>query len=249
MKLLKGAFFILTLTVPWFTSLATAQPFTPKACNQYAQNTATILITEETESAFGSGRQLERGDVVALVTKKGNCAGMATWQGANTALPVSEYWSDSLSTVPGYETGDKLQYRLWDASQDSVYEADVSYASCEMCKSENTFANDGVYVLARIEPGTPTGSPDQAEQLALDPNYPNPVSQQTTIPFTLSQASDVTLTVYNALGKKVAVLASREMPAGAHEVQWNARSAASGLYVYKLVAGSKIKTRRMLVVN
>ena len=249
MKLLKGAFFILTLAFPWCTSLATAQPFTSKTCNQYAQNTATILITEETKAPFDSGEQLEKGDVIALVTKEGNCAGMATWQGANTALPVSEYWSDSLGTVPGYKADDELQYRLWNASQDSVYEADVSYASCEICRSENTFANDGVYVLSRIEIGASSRSSEEARLLALAPNYPNPVSQQTTIPFTLSEPSDVTLSVYNALGQKVAVLVSREMPAGSHEVQWNASRAASGLYVYKLAAGNKVKTRRMLVVN
>ncbi len=84
---------------------------------------------------------------------------------------------------------------------------------------------------------------------SLEQNYPNPFNPNTTIEFSLPQAGHVTLKVFNLLGKEVATLASGGLGAGRFRAQWNATSAASGIYIYKLQAGSFIQTRTMLLLR
>lgn len=74
-------------------------------------------------------------------------------------------------------------------------------------------------------------------------NYPNPFSAETTIQYTLNNASDVKLTVYNALGHQVVGLVDEYQQAGSHSVTWQAddskgKQIAGGLYIYRLETGN-----------
>jgi len=84
---------------------------------------------------------------------------------------------------------------------------------------------------------------------ALDQNYPNPFNPLTTIQYQLPEEMKVRLEVYDLLGRKVATLLDRRIPAGYHEVSFDASSLASGVYIYRLVAGSFSKTRKMMVMK
>jgi hypothetical protein len=84
---------------------------------------------------------------------------------------------------------------------------------------------------------------------ALAQNYPNPFNPITAIAFSLAEKSNVRLEVYNVLGQKVATLADGEFPAGSHEVSWEASEVPSGLYFYRLSAGSKSITKKMLLLK
>lgn len=90
------------------------------------------------------------------------------------------------------------------------------------------------------------GGPDA---VALHGNYPNPAHQTATIRYELPQAAHVQLTVYDLLGRRVATLVDREQAAGRKSVQVQAGRLASGLYVYRLQAGSIVKVRRMTVAH
>ena len=83
----------------------------------------------------------------------------------------------------------------------------------------------------------------------LNPNYPNPFNSATTINYQLSKNSLVNLCIFNMIGTKVATLVSKEQPAGNYKVEWNAFSYASGIYVYKLKAGSFEKSRKMILLK
>ena len=83
----------------------------------------------------------------------------------------------------------------------------------------------------------------------LGQNRPNPFSAATTIEFELVAASDVTLEVFDALGRTVATLVDRELPAGAHSIDWNGGSLSTGVYVYTLRAGDTVESRRMVIVR
>ena len=80
-------------------------------------------------------------------------------------------------------------------------------------------------------------------------NYPNPFNQTTKISYSLPQGSDVTLRVYDLLGRQVSELASGMMPAGTHEVTLHETSLTSGIYFYRLVAGAFAETKRMIIVK
>jgi predicted esterase len=86
-------------------------------------------------------------------------------------------------------------------------------------------------------------------RFSVSQNYPNPFKPATTISFALPQAADVTLTVYNVLGRQVRELASGTKPAGTYEVTFDATGVPSGVYLYRLQAGDYVETRRMVVVK
>lgn len=80
-------------------------------------------------------------------------------------------------------------------------------------------------------------------------NYPNPFNPSTRIAFKLSEAGDVRLEIINIMGQKVTTLVDSYLPNGAHEVEWNASSVASGVYFYRLTAGGMSETKRMLLLK
>ena len=94
---------------------------------------------------------------------------------------------------------------------------------------------------------------------ALLPNYPNPFNPETWIPFDLSEASRVRLTIYNSAGQTVRVLELGELPAGAYRsrsrsAHWDGRNSlgepvASGVYYVRIEAGSFTALRRMVVLK
>jgi hypothetical protein len=83
----------------------------------------------------------------------------------------------------------------------------------------------------------------------LGQNYPNPFNPSTVIKFALPQAAHVTLTIYNLLGKEVAVLVDETLPAGRYEKQWEARGLPSGVYLYRLQAGSLMQTKKLVLMQ
>lgn len=117
------------------------------------------------------------------------------------------------------------------------------------------------YPFLRDHPQTPApGSPEDVSvngtdlpgETLLHPNFPNPFNPSTVIGFQLSGdhiGSPVRLAVFDVLGREVAVLADGVMPAGAHQVVFDASGLASGMYLYRLSAGGQVTTRRMMLVK
>ena len=91
------------------------------------------------------------------------------------------------------------------------------------------------------------------EEFALEGNYPNPFTQATTIPYQLSESADVTLEVYDVLGRKVGTLVDKQQSSGQYEVNVNqskvGQSLSSGVYIYRLEAGDFQDTGKMTVVK
>jgi DNA/RNA endonuclease YhcR with UshA esterase domain len=103
-----------------------------------------------------------------------------------------------------------------------------------------------------------TGSVPTASHLPLkyqlDQNYPNPFNPETVISFEVGQREFVSLKVYNVIGQEVASLVAEELPAGRYSVRWDGRdsrgrSVASGLYLYRITAGSFTQTRKMILLR
>ncbi len=90
---------------------------------------------------------------------------------------------------------------------------------------------------------------------SLDQNYPNPFNPTTQIRFTLPEQADVLLEVYDILGRRVATLIDNEnFSVGQHSVTWDAtsqtgRTLSSGMYIYRLQAGSYVETKRMMFLK
>ncbi len=88
-----------------------------------------------------------------------------------------------------------------------------------------------------------------AKDYRLNQNYPNPFNPSTVISYNLKQASPVKLQIYNSLGQQVATLVNGTQAAGIHKVTFNASGLNSGLYFYKLQAGSFAQTKKMMLIK
>lgn len=95
--------------------------------------------------------------------------------------------------------------------------------------------------------------PEQVSSLPsefkVEQNYPNPFNPSTTIRFSIPTTTRLSLKVYNTLGQEVATLAEGEFSAGTYSVQWNAAGFASGVYFYRLQAGSRAETKKLILLK
>lgn len=96
------------------------------------------------------------------------------------------------------------------------------------------------------------------EKFFLYQNYPNPFNPSTKIKFevptpslTLSGAKGllVKLTVFDVLGREIAVLVNEQMKPGTYEVEWDGSNYPSGVYFYKLIAGDYSETKKMVLIK
>jgi len=86
-------------------------------------------------------------------------------------------------------------------------------------------------------------------QFALEQNFPNPFNPSTTIRYGLPHKTVVQLTVYNTLGQQITVLQNGEQDAGFYEVRFEGSGLSSGVYLYRMQAGSFVETRRLLLIR
>jgi hypothetical protein len=84
---------------------------------------------------------------------------------------------------------------------------------------------------------------------ALLQNYPNPFNPATTISFSLPSKGFVSLKVFDLVGREVATIVSEEMSAGNYTKRWNANGMPSGVYFYRLQAGSFSETKKLVLLR
>ena len=83
----------------------------------------------------------------------------------------------------------------------------------------------------------------------LEQNYPNPFNSSSVIKYSIPNSSQVTLKIFNTLGKEIETLVNEEKSVGTYELNWNAANLPSGVYFYRLQAGSFGQTRKMLLLK
>ncbi len=92
------------------------------------------------------------------------------------------------------------------------------------------------------------------EKFTLYQNYPNPFNPSTTIEYTLNARADVTITVFDILGRKVRNILDQAVPVGTHTAHWNGTDAnnnpvAGGVYFYQIKTGDFVKSKKMLLLK
>jgi hypothetical protein len=83
----------------------------------------------------------------------------------------------------------------------------------------------------------------------LNQNYPNPFNPSTTIEYSLPKPSNVTIEVYSTIGQKIQTLLNEKMPAGSHQVEFNAQYLSSGVYFYKIEASEFQDVKKMILLR
>ena len=105
--------------------------------------------------------------------------------------------------------------------------------------------NDGQFEYSKaIE--VDLGAPKKFE---LSQNYPNPFNPTTTIRFSLPEAGNVKLTLFNILGQEIKTLVNEFKEAGVHTINFDASELNSGMYIYKIETGTFVQTRKMTLVK
>ncbi len=105
--------------------------------------------------------------------------------------------------------------------------------------------NDGKYEYSKaieVDLGVP-------QKFELTQNYPNPFNPVTTIRFSILEATDVKLTLFNILGQEIKSLVNEYKEAGIYTINLNASDLNSGIYIYKLEAGSFVQSRKMTLIK
>ncbi len=92
------------------------------------------------------------------------------------------------------------------------------------------------------------------KSFSLSQNYPNPFNPMATINYYLPKESEISITIYNLLGKEICQLVSSVQPPGKHSIQWNGADylgnpVSAGQYFYQIQAGDYIKSKKMILLK
>ncbi len=165
-----------------------------------------------------------------------------------------------IEPVPGLLAGGPDQY-LDDPALKSAFNSSTPPALCYL-DDQNSYASNEIAInwnaplvlLAGFFNGSPATNVEKPdynapEDFNLYQNYPNPFNPETAISYQLSAFSHVTLKAYDILGREVSTLVNEEKPAGKYKVEFNGSSLPSGIYLYRLTAGSFSQTRMMILIK
>jgi len=162
--------------------------------------------------------------------------------------PMQDYWNNSVpvGSKRNLYAGPDSGRGSWDSTQ---VPWDFRYSTSHPLYSAGS---DGLPIGALYIYGLvvaveePDGIP---LTFGLSPNYPNPFNPTTTIEFTLTRRSEVSLNVYSLLGEEVATLANGSREAGVHRVTFNAANLPSGMYFCRMAAGATSQVQKMLLLK
>ncbi|MGB5530147.1 MAG: YCF48-related protein, partial [Ignavibacteriaceae bacterium] len=108
-------------------------------------------------------------------------------------------------------------------------------------------------ILKTTTGGEPVTKVDEStltvNEFKLEQNYPNPFNPSTSLQYAISNRQFVSLKVYDVLGNEIATLVNEEKERGVYSVTFDASNLASGLYLYRIQAGSFTKTKKMILIK
>jgi|GEM_PF-746805 len=190
-----------------------------------------------------------------------------SWEAPNATGDVTYIWhadslggdfSDPLLSIPsdgdGTETTLTLDYQTIDLtlSAQGVAEGETANLIWTVTAETDTdirFANEPFELSITRNLGVSREITENPQEFSLSQNYPNPFNPTSTIEFTLPAATDVKLEVYNINGQLVSTLVDSRMNAGQHSVVFDASNLASGVYLYRIIAGNFVETRQMTLIK
>ncbi len=196
---------------------------------------------------------IQSGDVISL-----RANGRASWIADQFHMEL--YYSDSGNRITLASADEQL-----DAAGQTWAEYSISFTANNtpasigklvgvLFKNNSSVTNswvglDFVRVNANHSVTSVSSKQMNPSTFSLEQNYPNPFNPSTTISYSLKSSGKVRLSVYDMIGREVAVLANEIQNAGQHEVKFAASGFSSGVYFYKLQSTSGVITKKMLLLK
>jgi hypothetical protein len=172
-------------------------------------------------------------------------------------------WSNNGKTIVFHSTRETGDFDIWTVSSSGGTPALLAGRS-DMGDYDPSYSKNGKYVAyagftfagsSLPKAGLDNGKIISADknsipsQFELTQNYPNPFNPSTVISYAIPQASNVKIEVFNATGEKVATLVDGFKSEGNYEVKFDANGLPSGLYLYRISAGSFVTTKKMVLMK
>jgi hypothetical protein len=195
-----------------------------------SQNQAFYFVKD----ASIDGKSLEDGDWIVAYNGE-VVVGARMWNGEYTDIPAMGYEADNSNTAGYSEPGDHISFKVYDSSEGALLDMTLN-------DGENVWTNNTMTVVSMSDIVVPT-------EVSLSKAYPNPFNPSTTISYDVPSDMNINLAVYDVRGRLVAELANGMKEAGHYDMIWNAENQSSGVYFMKLVAGSTMKTQKMMLVK
>lgn len=176
---------------------------------------------------------------------------ISAWSGGElrgVAEPVFilDRWMFFLNVYGDFMTGE-ISFMLYDGNSGRIYDLTEKIPFAQETVA-GTPRNPFVW-QASTATDISDGNYELPTEFAIGQNYPNPFNPATRIRFALPEDTEVKIVVYDLLGRQVAVLADGHVRAGYHTVTFDASRVASGVYIYRMDAGSFSETRKMTLIR
>jgi hypothetical protein len=169
-----------------------------------------------------------------------------------TVFPANLTGAGQTASIIDLKTGEEIAYTLGgpnsngNASGGSIFDGNAQRLF--VLATNNYIASYDISAYFG-QPTSVDGSDELPQVFKLEQNYPNPFNPSTQISFSLPVESAVELSIYSITGQKLATLVSETRAAGQHTVSFDATNLSSGVYLYRLTAGSFSQTNRMTLIK
>lgn len=154
---------------------------------------------------------------------------------------------------------DRVANSSVELSKNMLYEFDLDGAAKLVVADPFDLLSDGTakvtadseprFVITAQQPVSTEIPGDVPKELELTQNYPNPFNPSTIISYSVPEQAHIRLTVYDMLGRQIAVLVDEQQGPGGYDVTWDGTDFSSGMYLYRIEAGNQSKTRRMMLIK
>jgi photosystem II stability/assembly factor-like uncharacterized protein len=207
--------------------------------------------------AFGSGGNIYVGDDGQGFFRSTNSG--SSWEQLNNGLPNTFVWALAVSNgghiFSGMANGGVYRSTnggtQWDSVNTGLPSQSRRIYSLLIAPSGYIFAGTTGGIYRSTQPLTDVGANlnTLVTQYCLSQNYPNPFNPSTVIRYATPNQNKIILNIYDLLGREVATLENAVKQKGTYEVEWNASALPSGVYFYRLQAGSFNETKKLMLLR
>lgn len=191
-----------------------------------------FIVNDESSGAIIVWQDHRKGTEDDVYAQRINSDGIIQWTQNGVAISVADNDQSTPHLVKDSNNGAIIVWRDHRNSSRDIY-ASLIQSDGHLAGSTSEITDNNALAFS----------------FKLSQNFPNPFNPVTSIQYSIPQRSNVTLKVYDVLGNEVKTLVNEEKDRGVYSVNFDASGLASGMYLYRLQAGSFVETKKMILLR